>query len=156
MKIKIYAVLVRECGNDFGVVFNGFDKEKAKEKAINCLEQYIKESSKIDEESFNIDECKKDLIDTNEVYVDDVCEIVINETETDAPAIYGIKYDVYNNGWGLMDETFLTLLEAQDFLKKHVNEQYGDQDKDDIVDEIEESGNWYIDDKCYFDIIQIV
>lgn len=153
MKCKLYTVMARECGEDFRLSYNGFSKEEAMEKAVEHLKVYIEESSIKD---VNFEECKEDLIKVNEIYVDDICEIVINETETKVPPIYGIKYDVHNDGWGLMDPTFFTVKEAQDFLKEHVKKNWGNRREEEIVDEIEENGTWYIDDECYFDIIQVV
>ncbi|MGL4452427.1 MAG: hypothetical protein ACRCTZ_14740 [Sarcina sp.] len=153
MQAKLYTVLSRRCGDDYGVIENTFKEDEALERAIKEVKTFIEESH--DPDLFDFEDAKKELTDTKNVYLDDLCEVTIECLEVELPTVYGIKYDINNDGWGLMDETFLTIVEAQEFLKKHVEKQYGD-DKNGVVDEIEENGTWYIDDLCYFDIIQVV
>lgn len=154
METKLYTVLSRRCGEDFKTILNTFKEVEALEKAKQEVKRFIDESW--DPELFDFEAAKIDIERTKNTYVDELCEVAIDCLDITLPEVYGIKYDVHNDGWGLMNETFLTVKEAQEFLKKHVEEKYGNYDKSEVVDEIEESGNWYIDDLCYFDIIQVI
>lgn len=155
MKANLYNVLSRMVGEDYSTVLSTFKKEEALEKAIEKVNMFIDESH--DSDLFNKEEAINDLKKINTTYIDNLCEIIIEEIEVELPMVIGIKYEVDNNGWGIMDETFLTAEEAKKFLKEFVEKTWSREiGIYDICDEIEESGAWYIEDLCYYDIIQVI